>query len=189
MNFARWKAWFSGRLPNFQQLVAVYGVIVLILYGWTVYWYLWKLPSWLYFLTVTEMLSAFAYAMVVNFLESLLVLLVPVLLCILLPSRWFRDRFVSQATVLVVLLLASLMQYLVSITARQDIPPGMVWAALLTLAVIAFLVFLVGRIGFLRRAVEEIAGRAVILLYIFLPVSALSILVVLFRNIIEAWNG
>ena len=56
-------------------------------------------------------------------------------------------------------------------------------AALLAMAGIVFLVFLVGRIGLLRKAVEEIASRAVIFNYIFIPLSALSLLVVLFRNV------
>jgi len=83
----------------------------------------------------------------------------------------------------VVLLLIALAQYLQIITGLQDIPPGMGRMALLAMAGIIFLVFLVGRIGLLRKAVEEIASRAVIFNYIFVPLSALSLLVVLFRNI------
>lgn len=183
MNFARWKAWFLNRLPGFQQAAAVFGVIVLVVYGWTIYWYLWKLPSWLYFLSLSEMLAAFAYAMAVNFLESVLVLLIPILLSLCLPIRWFHDQFVARGTTLVVLLLIALAQYLQVITGLQDIPPGMGRAVLLAMAGIVFLVFLVGRIGLLRKAVEEIASRAVIFNYIFVPLSALSLLVVLFRNV------
>jgi hypothetical protein len=183
MDFSRWKAWTANRMPTVQQIAAVYGVIVLVVYGWTIYWYLWKLPSWLYFLTLTEMLVAFAYAMVVNFLESLLVLLAPLIVCLFLPSRWFRDQFVARGTILIILLLVALMQYLQIITRLQDIPSYMGQMVLLVMAGIIFLVFLVGRIGFLRRLVEEISSRAVIFIYIFVPLSTLSLLVVLFRNI------
>jgi hypothetical protein len=183
------KAWFAKRMPNSQQIAAVYGVIVLVVYGWTIYWYLWKLPSWLYFMTLTEMLVAFAYAMAVNFLESVLILLVPILLCLFLPSRWFRDQFVAQGAILVVLILVALMQYLKIITSLQDLPPGIGRMALLVMVGIVFLVFLVGRIGFLGKVIAEIANRATIFLYIFMPISALSLLVVLFRNIVEALNG
>ena len=125
MGLMGWKLWFTSRLPSMGQLTAVYGVIVLMVYGWTIYWYLWKLPSWLYFLTLGELLVTFSYAMIVNFIESLLILLVPVLLSLLLPHHWFRERFVAQGVVMVVLLLIALMNYLNVITGLQDFPPGL----------------------------------------------------------------
>jgi hypothetical protein len=189
MGFLELKTWLAKRMPTSQQLVPVYGVIVLIVYGWTIYWYLWKLPSWLYFLTLGEMAVAFAYAMVVNFLESILVLIVPVLLCLLLPSRWFRDQFVAQGTALVICSLAALIKYLGVIITLQAIPAEMGVSALLVIVGIVSVVFLVGRIGFLRNMVSEIANRTTIFLYVFLPISAISILVVVGRNLFEALNG
>jgi hypothetical protein len=189
MGFLQLKAWLAKRMPTSQQLAPVYGVIVLIVYGWTIYWYIWKLPSWLYFLTLGEMAVAFAYAMVVNFLESALVLAVPVLFCLLLPSRWFRDQFVAQGTALVIFSLAALIKYLAVIITLQAIPAGMGVSVLLVVAGIVFAVFLVGRVGFLRNIVSEIASRATIFLYIFIPISVISILVVVGRNLFEALNG
>lgn len=183
MDLSGWKAALLKRLPERQQVMAVFGVIALLVYGWTIYWYLWKLPSWLYFMTVSEMLVTFAYELVVNFLESLLILLIPILLSLILPLRWFRDRFLSRASILVILLLVALMRYLQIITRLQDFPPNFLRLTLLVAGGIAVLVFLVGRVAFLRRVVEEVAGRAVIFLYIFVPLTALSFLVVLFRNI------
>jgi hypothetical protein len=185
MGLMGWKSRFASRLPSMGQLTAVYGVIVLMIYSWTIYWYLWKLPSWLYFLTLGELLVTFSYAMVVNFIESLLVLLVPVLLSLLLPLRWFRDRFVAQGVILVVLLLIALMNYLDIITGLQGFPPGLGWLVLVVIMVIAFMIFLAGRIELFRKVVEEIGNRATIFIYIFLPISVLSIIVVLIRNVLR----
>lgn len=185
MGLMGWKSWFTSRLPSMGQLTAVYGVIVLMVYGWTIYWYLWKLPSWLYFLTLGELLVTFSYAMIVNFIESLLILLVPVLLSLLLPHHWFRERFVAQGVVLVVLLLIALMNYLNVITGLQDFPPGLGGKVLAAIIVIAFLIFLVGRIELLSKVVGEIGNRATIFIYIFLPISVLSIFVVLIRNVLR----
>ncbi len=185
MGFSRLKLWLTSRLPTVQQLAAVYSVIVLIVYGWTIYWYLWKLPSWLYFMTLGEMLVAFSYAMVVNILESLLVLLLPVLLCFLLPRLWFREQFVARGAMLVIPSLVALMKYLTVITRLQALPPGLGWMTALVTIGIAFLVFLTGRIVFLRKVMEEIANRATIFLYIFMPISLVSILVVAARNLMR----
>jgi hypothetical protein len=185
MGLMGWKSRFVSRLPSMGQLTAVYGVIVFMVYGWTIYWYLWKLPSWLYFLTLGELLVTFSYAMVVNLIESLLVLLLPVLLSLLLPYHWFRERFVAQGVILVILLLIALMNYLNIIIGLQGFPPGLGLMALGAIIVIAFLIFLVGRVGLLRKVVEEIGNRATIFIYIFLPISVLSIFVVLIRNVLR----
>lgn len=189
MGFTGLKSWLAKRMPTSQQLAAVYGITVFVIYGWTIYWYLWNLPSWLYFMTLGEMLVTFAYGMAVNFLESILVMLVPVFLSLMLPSRWFRDNFVAHGAALVPFSLIALMQYLGIIITGQEIPSGFVKVVLLVIAGIFLLTFVVGRVRFLRRVFEEVASRATIFVYIFLPVSAISILTVLIRNLIEALNG
>lgn len=183
MNNVHWKAWLAGRLPTLQQAAAVYGVVVLLIYSWTLYWYFWKLPSWLYFLNLGELFTAYAYALVVNLLESFLLLAVPLLVCVILPSRWFRERFVTQATIFVLLLALALMKYLDIITSTQALPPGLIWKAGLTLLGSFLIAFIVGRIAFLRKLLDEIAYRAVIFLYIFPPLSVASLIVVLIRNL------
>ena len=95
----------------------------------------------------------------------------------------FGERFVARGVALTILTALALMKYLASITALFAIPAGlnrMFWAAV---AVILLIVFLVGKINFLCKILEEVANRAVILLYLFLPLSALAELVILIRNL------
>ena len=183
MFFTNLKAWFQKRMPPAQQMAAVYGVIVLVVYGWTIYWYFWKLPSWLYFMTVGELVTAYAYALPVNFLESLLLFSIPFLWALLLPPLWFRDQFVAQGTALTILAALVLAKYLSVITELQALPPGLNWIFPLTVVGILAIVFLVGRIKILCKILEEIANRAVIFLYVFLPLSALALIVVFIRNL------
>lgn len=177
------KAWFQKRAPSVQQMAALYGIVVLVIYGWTIYWYFWKLPSWLYFMTVGELVTAYAYALPVNFLESLLLFSVPFLLALIFPPRWFRERFVAQGTVLTIATALALAKYLSVITELQALPPGLHWMAPLTAAGILALAFLTGRINPFCKILEELASRAVIFLYIFLPISALALIVVFIRNL------
>jgi hypothetical protein len=188
MVFTNLKSWIAKRLPPLQQVAAVYGVIVLIVYGWTLYWFAWKLPSWLYFLTLGEMLVSLAYSMVVNFIESLIVLFALILICLLLPARWFRDKFVALGTSLVIASLVALAYYLGTIIALQDFPQGLWRSVLLVVVGIFLLLFLISKFGLLRRLIEEVANRAVIFLYLFLPISAISFIVVLIRNLLEAFH-
>jgi hypothetical protein len=43
-------------VPGWGQIVPVYAVIVLIVYGWTITWFSWRFPGWLLFLKASEIL-------------------------------------------------------------------------------------------------------------------------------------
>jgi hypothetical protein len=88
------------KIPNWPAIASVYAIAVIFIYGWTAYWFIWKLPSWIYYLSITEILTLIAYSAFANLLESLLVFSVPLVLAIILPKKWFFDRFVSAGSLL-----------------------------------------------------------------------------------------
>ena len=73
---------YLKRIPSWGKIVPVFAVIVLIVYAWTIIWFFWKLPSWLFFLNAGEILTAFAYSLATNLAESLVVLCAPLLLAL-----------------------------------------------------------------------------------------------------------
>jgi hypothetical protein len=77
----------KDRLPPIQQIFAVYGISALLIHGWTLIWFFWKLPSWEYFLNFREISVALAYAMAVNLLECLSILFALLLFCLALPHK------------------------------------------------------------------------------------------------------
>src|SRR5215208_1684298 len=99
------------RLPKPQDALQVYAVIVVMLSGWTITAFLWKLSAWLLLLNMGEIFTLFSYALVTNLIESLSVLLLLLLACALLPPRLFRDHFVVRGTILSVGLIGSLMLF------------------------------------------------------------------------------
>ena len=122
--------------------------------------------------------------MVVNLLESILVLLAPLFMSIILPQKWFHDRFVTKGTLLVVLGLGYLMYFNNHLQYQIPFPVGLVtWMPAIVIAIIV-LVFLIDRFRFLDRVLDEVSSRLLIFLYISIPVSLVSLLVVLIRNII-----
>jgi len=164
----------------------VYAVIVLMIYAWTMLWFFWKLPSWLYFLTAGEILTSFAYAMATNFAESLAVLCAPVILGIVLPKRWFYDVFVARGASLVMAGLGYMMYVAYQFRTKDSYPSLSLkpWSFALALLLILLFVFLVGRIVLLRKIFEFVADRATIFLYISIPLSLLSIIVILVHWIV-----
>ena len=172
-----------NRFPKQKEIAPVYAIIVLMVYGWTIFKFNYNLPGWLYFLNLGEIATVFAYSMVTNLLESLLVLLGVIAAAAILPRKWLLDAFAARGTGLSLLVLALLM-YIAGRFASKDYYPADIirWSpAILILMVL--IVYLVGRISFTRRALEFVADRAIVFLYLTVPISIISLVVVLFRLI------
>ncbi len=171
------------RIPKLEQIAPVYAVMVVMIYSWSLSRFFWRLPSWLYFSSVGEITVIFAYMMVVNLIESILVLLVPILMSIVLPQKWFYDRFVTRGTILVSLGLGYLMYFDNHLQYQVPFPLDLVyWTPAIAAAILA-LAFLIDRLGFLDRVLNELTNRFIVFLYISIPLSLISLLIVLFRNI------
>jgi hypothetical protein len=173
----------SKRIPKWGQILPVYAVIVQIIYIWTILWFFWKLPSLLYHLNVGEILAALSYVLATNLLESLIVLCAPIFMSILLPTKWFHDLFVVRGTALIVPGLGYLMYIADHFQSRNEYPAIFFkgWSVSLAFAVLFTFVFIAAKVTFLRKTIEFLADRAVIFLYIFLPLSLISIVTILFR--------
>jgi hypothetical protein len=175
---------FKKRFPSLDQLMPVYAVIVTVIYAWSLLKFFWRLPSFLYSSTAGEIAVTYAYLNVVNFFESLVILLVPIALSFVLPHKWFHDRFTSKSVLLVSLLLGYLVYLARHIIVEQPFPYTLMkWSPLFGILILA-LVFLLDRITPLSKIVESLANRLVVFLYISVPVSLISLLIVLFRNIL-----
>jgi len=173
------------RLPNSQAILQVYAVIAVMLSGWTITAFLRKLPSWLLTLNMGEILTVFSYSMVTNLVESLIVLLLILTVCLILPSHILRDDFAVRGTLLSLGLLGSLMALM-----RIYMQFGMgnaVWLWIGPLAVLlltALLFVFSSKIGFLHSAVLWVSDRLVVFLFILLPLFVLPLVYVIFRNIV-----
>ena len=157
-----------------------------MIYAWTLLWFFWKVPSWLGFLHIGEILTELAYSLATNFVESLLVLCGPLLLALLLPKKWFHDVFIARGTALCIAGLAYMMYLANQFTDKSGYPTESLrpTTLLLVAAGIAVLVYVCGRIGMVRKVLEALADRISIFVYILTPLSLLSLLVVIVRSLI-----
>src|SRR5687767_1339992 len=90
-----------NKIPKLEEIAPVYAVIVMMVYPWTLTRYFWKLSSWILFASVGDLAVFLAYMLVVNLLESILVLLVPLAMSVILPREWFYDHFKTRGVALV----------------------------------------------------------------------------------------
>ncbi len=174
------------RIPGWAQVLPVYGVIVIMVYAWTLLWFFWRVPGWLYYLNVAEILTALAYELASNLAESLLVLCAPLLLALVLPGKWFRDVFVARGAALCIAALGYMMLLAYQFNNKDSYPGAFLKPSTLVLVLIGIgaLVYLCGRIPPVRRLLEVLADRLSIFAYILVPLSMLSTLVVIVRVLI-----
>ena len=174
----------KNKLPRLAQVYPVYAIIVLLTYSWTIYWALWKLPSWLDFLPLGEIGAIFCYLMATNLIESLLALLGVVIVSLVLPQKWFRDLFVSRGSVLAASVLISIMVFEYHFDKPADYFDKFPLYLPLILLIAGVLAFFAGWIRVVCKGVEVLAENAVIFIFISLPISLLSLTVVIVRNLI-----
>jgi hypothetical protein len=175
----------SNRFPGWQAVTSVYAMIVLLVYGWTIYWITWKFPSWIYYLTILEILWMICYAMVVNLLESLLFMIGILVLGILVPRAWLADRFAASGSLLSILIAGILMYFSAPIQLEEKFsytPLIQMGISFLIASGIAMLLPLYPPIA---AFLDLLADRAKIFLYILLPVSLLSLVIVIVRNLVS----
>ena len=172
------------RFPTLSEVLAVYAIAVMILYGWTIYWFLWKLPRWIYYLTVSEIITSLAYALLVNLLESLVFIAAPLFLAVILPSKWFCDKFVATGGIFIILLGVFLIYFTGITSLLRAFSYSPIWQALSVIVFSPICAMLLGQIQLVERFVVGFADRAKIFLYLQIPLCLLSGLVVLFRNLL-----
>jgi hypothetical protein len=177
---------FFRRIPGWPQIIPVYGVIVLMVYTWTLLWFFWKVPSWLFFLNAGEILTSLAYVLATNFTESLLVVCGPLFLALVLPKKWFHDVFIARGASLSMAGLGYMMFLANQFRNNSDYPSASLhpWTVALAAAGIGVLVYLCGQIALLRKIVEAVADRVSIFVFILTPLGIISLLVVLVRSLI-----
>ncbi|MEW6083576.1 MAG: hypothetical protein AB1607_03175 [Chloroflexota bacterium] len=172
---------FLKKIPSRDQITPVYAVIVTMIYSWSIVFFFWRLPSLLFYSTIGEIGVMFAYMITADFLDSLIILILLILLCLLLPEKLFFNRFSTKGVFLSVLILAGIFSY--GQYYRAESLALLLQKTLLAGLVFLILAFLLDEVQFVRRLFEGIANRAVVFLYLFLPITALSVLTVFLRNL------
>jgi hypothetical protein len=174
---------FINRLPKLQEIILVYAVNVVILYTFSL-WFSFQdfSRNWILFLDIEDILGAFAYIIIGAFIESLLVIGLLISVYFLFPSSIAQGRFVLYGTIMTITFLLVLMlrvgtyPSLRNILSNNNMLFAFFTAGTLILSLVA------ERVKFVRSAIETLADRCLIFLYIYLPLSLLAVVIVAVRN-------
>jgi hypothetical protein len=174
-----------SKIPGMSQLAQVFAVICILTYGWTTYRFLQKFPSWLFYLQINEIIANYSYTVVVNFLEALLFMSLVLIINVLLPKRFFMEKFVARGSLLAVFGLGYLIYLAGAIgqSKSSQFPSELFRWTLLVFLVISLLAILLPFLKPVQKITDEFADRSTVFLYILLPMTTLGILIFLFINL------
>jgi hypothetical protein len=162
----------------------VFSVISFLVYSWTFITFFYKLSSWVYYLTGVEIAIIFAYAMTVDFFESLLILSGIILLYLFLPTFFVKSDFVVYGTWMAIGYLSVLMAYFIPFFgfSTKVVNPA-VWLVI-SVASAVLLTMVLSRLTFMRKFANQVADRTVVFLLFSFPISVISIVTTVLRIII-----
>lgn len=149
-----------------------------------------QVPSWVFYMSLADLLWITAYVLAFAVLESALLLAFLVLLALIFPQNRFSDLFVSQSLPILLVLTVGALLY------QQNIGMlkwwGLLELAIFILAFIACLTLLVyifsvlyDRSPRLKNLMDSIAERLTVFAFLYLPLGVLGLVVVIARNIFQ----
>lgn len=158
--------------------------IVLAVHIWSILHLLEELPAWILRLSVGELVGAIAYSQAFALFESSLILTAFLVAGLVLPRRWFAEQF-APATGLLILAItpwaiaAHEYDRVIRNWGPREILP---WLFLIGLSLLLALV-LAARFERVRKILSVLIDRAAILAAVYLLIDAVSLIVILVRNL------
>lgn len=174
---------FRSKFPTPSQIMLPFALCEVLIHSWANLHFFHELPALLLRATNWEFIGVMAYVEASALMETLLVMLSVVFLGILLPKRFFANRFASSAGSLVLLVIFW--------AVLLNLNPWAIrwWSLMMNVAMLALFIFsivivllAINRSDRISSLLVRVMDRFVPLAMIFLLIDLLSIGVVGVRN-------
>lgn len=171
-----------------QDIVLVFAACAVPVHSWSTFTFFNQMPGWLVYLNAWDLIGTFAYTQIFALLESVTILLVVILLGVILPARFLRDRFAAQGSTVVLLtfgwaIVAHSTQIVPFARSAPWLSKKLLFMVGLYLASIGVPYVLIYRYRRLEEFIYSFLERLTVLLYMYVPIACLGTVVVILRNI------
>ncbi len=179
------------RIPTKRETILLLMVCVLPIHIRSILIFLYGVPAFLLSSSIWDTIGIFSYVQVFSLLESLLIIAAFIFICISLPKKIFKDKFLVQGTIIV--LMTSL--WVIPLHYQTQILSSLNWDMrvyqfLATVWIIAFFVVMgfVSKLIHSNQKTENLINKSIervlplSMIYIF--VDAICFLVIVYRFIV-----
>jgi hypothetical protein len=179
-----------GRFPSARETYLLFAACTFPVHIWALLNLFRKVPAYILRLSAQELVGVSAYTLAFALLESLILLIFLIALSATLPSKYFRDRFVAQGAILVLLISSWLIpvHYQRSILVALGVNPTQ-FLALIFLWVISFAIllsalsYLIRRSSAVESTIVKFVDRLTVLAGLYLLLDVTSVFTIIIRNL------
>ena len=136
-------------------------------------------PSWAIYMRSGELISAVAYTLSFALFETLTVFLLVILLGLIVPKHWIKDKFVPMSSVLLIEL--AFMAIVLHFFIKSYLPKRIL--LLSYTAIIGLSIIIVPKFPKIKVLVSSLAKRLSLLTFIYIFIDIIGLLIVIARNI------
>jgi len=165
----------AARCPKKEQIIPVFAWVSFLSFTWTLYQFAYYLPSWTLNFSSIGIFSILSYSVMFDLMEALLMTLALVVVSMILPPGWVSRRFPAQGFVIVVTMLSLIL-------AGNGEEKGPLLQFLFVAAGVITNILVI-RVEKLNKYLENLVGRFVVFLYLYIPLSVIGTILVLVRNL------
>lgn len=169
------------KIPPLHEILTLYATIIFLIYGWASVTFLWKLPSWLYFLSLGEIAAILSYTFASSLLECTIILFIFLFASLVLPSRLLYNKFVVRGSLIVYSLTFWVVLFNMNSLIQLPTTSDVISFGIGVLLTVGMGLIIADRISFVQRLLIGLGHRLTVFLFLWLPLSLVGILVILLR--------
>lgn len=178
------------KFPSKKEVLLLFSACVIPIHIWSIINILREIPTYLLSMTTGEIIGMIAYAQVFALFESIVVTLFLIILNIVLPSRIFNEKFVSQGSLIVFFTSIWMLFFHYQVRIIKGLSPSLfVYLALIWLWVMTYIGLLCASLILIRKNAQfeqriiDLVERLTVLSATYVLIDIVSIFIVIGRNV------
>jgi hypothetical protein len=170
----------KNRLPATNEIYLALSMAAFLVFSWSLREFLFNFPAFMLSYGLGEILVIAAYVLMFALFETLVVMFVAVFLAVILPWGLLKNGFAYKASFLFIAFgfISVKLQFVMT---NQPKPEFLLWELVRALVYWLVPVLLTHYIAFIRKIVLDLLDRLTIFSFIYIPLGALSLIVVFVR--------
>ncbi|MFC1997192.1 hypothetical protein ACFLXI_06245 [Chloroflexota bacterium] len=172
------------RLPYKKDAITVLLVCAFPIFVWSIIYTFFEIPAWLIRSTTWDLIGMIAYTQAIALFESLTLWLFLIIICIVLPPKYFRDRFIASSAIFVFtttiwFILIHFNDSKIRLWGGKEF---LLWFCIYGISII-IMYFLVFRLNKLESFIIWVCEHLSILSTLYLFIGVFSFIIVIIRNL------
>ncbi len=169
---------FKDRFTS-NDLVHIFVFCALPIHLWSIIIMFRLVPSWLLYLSQSDIIGSTAYHLMFTIFETVLVFIILLAVGRLIPKKWTPEPFLTLCSVLLIELaiMAIVFQHLVQQYSSLR------WMFVSCAIILALSIVVVPKISKLQALNRSLAERLTVLTFIYVMIDVIGVIVVIVRNL------